>query len=643
MGFVCRFDDGGKSFRPLCLYQVGSQLQWRWEAWSTPRPLYGLDRLSTNKSVVVVTEGEKAADAAQTLLPDHSCICSPNGANGAPKADWSALKGRDVVIWPDADEAGQSYATSVLKLAKKAGAKTIRTLKPPDCVPEGWDAADALEEGWNKEKAYSFLEEEGGGSLSTKVRKKGSGSPLLVYMGEAKLWLTPEKQVYATVHVNGRSENWSIESNNFQSWLVGKYYSDTGLAPNSQQLSDALRVFAAEAIKTGRTYTPALRVAYFEGVAYLDLADAERNIIKIDRGIWELVEQAPVKFIRPSTMLPLPIPEAGESVERARHLFNVGDADFKLLVGWLMRVLWGGSTNYPLLVLGGEQGSGKSSMARLIRSIIDPCRVPSTSLPRDERDTVVLALNSHVLNFDNVSRVDPSMSDVLCRLSTGGGFTTRRLHTDGELFSFYGVRPTVLNGITNLTEKADLAERSLTITMKRIEGAGRLTDQALNAEWERLAPEFLGALLTGIARAMSEFDYVELPELPRMADFVKFCVAASKGMDWEEGEFLDAYNRNQQQTTESVFEGDPVAVAIHTMMTTEGVAKTWTGTATNLLQELNLITSEDTKRSYSWPKTANAFGNALKRVVPLLRKKGIDVERHNTGQARLIVLLLRSE
>ncbi|HXC13149.1 MAG TPA: hypothetical protein VNV39_09945 [Stellaceae bacterium] len=55
-----------------------------------------------------VVEGEKSADAAAQLPPDHVCLTSPNGSLAAAKANWKPLDGRNVVVWPDADEAGTS-------------------------------------------------------------------------------------------------------------------------------------------------------------------------------------------------------------------------------------------------------------------------------------------------------------------------------------------------------------------------------------------------------------------------------------------------------------------------------------------------------------------------------------------------------
>jgi len=145
IGLVARYDGpSGKTIRPVSLNGAG----WCIGAMPTPRPLYALPDLLAMPagSRVYVTEGEKAADAARAVgLP---ATTSPHGSSSSAKADWSPVAGREVVILPDHDDAGERYADDVARLATAAGAKSVRVVRLverwPD-LPEGGDVADLVE------------------------------------------------------------------------------------------------------------------------------------------------------------------------------------------------------------------------------------------------------------------------------------------------------------------------------------------------------------------------------------------------------------------------------------------------------------------------------------------------------------------
>ncbi|MEO1102909.1 MAG: DUF6371 domain-containing protein, partial [Pseudomonadota bacterium] len=113
-----------KVFRPLSYWQgPDASIELRPKNVKAPRPLYGLPQLAEYPDApVLVVEGEKAADAAGEKLPDWVAVTSMNGASGAKSADWTALAGRHVVIWPDADEPGEKYGGDVAACVEKAGA-----------------------------------------------------------------------------------------------------------------------------------------------------------------------------------------------------------------------------------------------------------------------------------------------------------------------------------------------------------------------------------------------------------------------------------------------------------------------------------------------------------------------------------------
>ena len=210
LGLVCRFDPkSGKQFRPLTLFRptAGGAPEWRWEARPTPRSLYGLEKLAARpRAPVVVCEGEKAADAAQRLLPEQVCITSPNGSKGAAKADWIPLAGRQIVLWPDADKAGTSYADAVSELVCSAGAASVAIAAAPAGAMEGWDAADAEAQGWTQARAEELTaaaklldRPPDRSTKAAKPRRKPQRDSLMALCDCVKLWHGEDGEGFATI------------------------------------------------------------------------------------------------------------------------------------------------------------------------------------------------------------------------------------------------------------------------------------------------------------------------------------------------------------------------------------------------------------------------------------------------------------
>lgn len=143
-GLVVRWDrdGGGKDIRPVARVDG----RWRSGAIPEPRPLYGLATLiaSAPGSVVVVAEGEKAADAARSC--GLVATTSAGGSKAAAKSDWNPLSDRQVWILPDHDEAGEAYAAEVARQANGVGARSVRVLRLADRwgLRAGDDLADVL-------------------------------------------------------------------------------------------------------------------------------------------------------------------------------------------------------------------------------------------------------------------------------------------------------------------------------------------------------------------------------------------------------------------------------------------------------------------------------------------------------------------
>jgi len=114
------------------------------------RPLYGLDRLAKQPDApVLVVEGEKTADAAGILFPDHVAVTWMNGASGVRKTEMLAVAGRSLVLWPDNDSPGRNAMRTFAAYAYAAGAASVKIVDVPRQFGEKWDLADAVPESFS--------------------------------------------------------------------------------------------------------------------------------------------------------------------------------------------------------------------------------------------------------------------------------------------------------------------------------------------------------------------------------------------------------------------------------------------------------------------------------------------------------------
>jgi hypothetical protein len=333
------------------------------------------------------------------------------------------------------------------------------------------------------------------------------------------------------------------------------------------------------------------------------------------------VPDPPVKFQRPYGMEELPCPVHGGSVDELRKFINIGDeSNWKLLVGWLLAALRPEGP-YPILVLHGEQGSAKSSLAKMVRALIDPNKADLRSEPKGTQDVIIAAQNGWIVSLDNLSSLPQWLSDTLCRLSTGAGFGTRKLYSDTDETLIRVQRPSILNGIEELAVRGDLLDRCVVLYLPSIPETERRSERELWSAFHAAQPRILGALLTAVSGAMAELPDTHLKSKPRLADFAMWATAAESSLGWSSGAFMEAYDSNRGAANDLALEASPVAQAVRQCCTED-----WSGTATELLILLNSGTGEAITRQKQWPSNGNVLSGALRRLTPNLRKTGISID-----------------
>ncbi len=651
--------EGNKSF---------PQKHWDGGKWVTGNPpetkklvpiyRYGEVRQEIERGELIFeVEGEVTADLLWELgIAATTTIGGSGGYNsyGDYKED---LKGARLVLAPDRDSNGVKYIGQVAEdFANQIEgyylAGTQRLWKKPE---GGMDIGDDIRDlkltkeqilakiispGEYREAIAPKAKIEKAKKLEQpeKEERKTGGDRLLEIAKTAVYFHTSDKVAYADVTIEGNRHTYSVRSKVFRLWLSGEYLDSTEKGIGSQTLQDTLSTLEAIAIFRGETREVHLRTAEHQGKIYLDLGTPDWKAIEVDASGWRIVSEPPVRFWRPDSLLPLPVPVEGGNLEELKELLNVDGASWILIVTFLLFCFCPDKT-YPVLVLSAHRGSGKTAAAEIIKGLIDPGKAALIKLQGDTHKLAVAATRRHVMVYDNVSHITPDQSDDLCRIATGFGYSTRTLHTTDEETTFELTRPQIVTAIDALVTRDDLADRVLMAQLPEIPAQKRLPQAELNAKVEAARPKILGALLTALSQTLAQLPHTKPDTLPRMADYALFAIASENALGLKEGEFMATFNESREQSRQIVIESSPVGEAIVRLM--EATPLIWKGTISQLLKDLENHTDEATYRSRYFPKASNMLSRQLKRLTPDLKALGLEVRegiRSNNKETRSIVI-----
>ncbi len=435
----------------------------------------------------------------------------------------------------------------------------------------------------------------------------------------------------SAVNEAGRLETIPLGTGASEEWIGRFAFTKLDTVLSSQVMQEVTATLRGIAMYEGAARKVGLRITSHDDVVWLDLCDDECRAVRVDAEGWRVVDssESPVRFYRRSGMLPLPQPRKGGGIAMLREFVNVqSEQDWTLLLGFIVG-MFAPSGPYPILELNGEPGSAKSSTARLIRSLIDPNRAPLRSQPRDERDVFIAAANGHVFTLDNLSRMPRWLSDALCRISTGGGFSTRKLYSDDAEQIFQVCRPIIMTGIGNIASESDLLDRSIRLTLDPIPVETRRTEAALEERFAAAHSRILGAVLDAVSIALKRRASITLNRLPRLADWATWATAAESGFGLVGGVTMAAFDADRATANIDAIESSPIGPALLAHL--DQCDGEWSGTATELLDHLNALCLPEPRR---WPTSPKTLGSQLSAISGNLRAIGFDIRKAPVGHAR---------
>jgi hypothetical protein len=407
-----------------------------------------------------------------------------------------------------------------------------------------------------------------------------------------------------------------------QLYRLHREFVSRSVPPQSSLIGNAVKALAAEARLNG--VRPVLqRSGWHNGSAYIYRADpqAPNEVLVIGRDGVTVTTEPPMRFAVRNDAGTIPRPAVTGSIEALRPFLNIENPDqFPIIAAWVAAVV---AASFPvrLLMISGEQGTAKSTFAELVLRLVDPTlnvesdmpEEPLRGVPKDEETLAVGALHSHLLAFDNLSGLSNDLSDLFCRVVTGGMFSTRTKFTTTDETRIYLRRPVIFTGIDLPSFRGDLLERMLTVPLKKIDRAKRETKRRLFERFDAVRPEILAALYQLIVCGMNSGIDLGDMALSRMADFDEFA-ARAVGRATVEKEMEDVDFDNAAEA----LQGHPF---IPTLLKFLSTRPQWRGTASDLLECLQSEYKEANgfrDPPNRWPQAAHILSGQIKKAAPAL-------------------------
>ena len=551
---------------------------------------------------------------------------------------------------------------------------------------------DALDDNSDKIIDNFYFDKDGpNGSKGTELERGGYSAAAqrvaiaLSIIKDMMVHVFPDevKAPYIAIRINDHVETMPIQSQTFEDWMGSTYYEYfkqqelerlrrqkeaadpdlseeqidediqhdyyhiTGDVLSADEMSKIQSILRFESNKNP-TKKLHLRIASFvneteanppsqaQDEIYYDLCNPEWEMVKITRNGWDIVKHsAKILFKRhaignaqvyPKRDYP---PDILEQFTKLTNL-NQDDEDNKILAEvYLISLFLLANLPKPIMNPYGSKGSGKTTYQEMLKQVVDPSGVLTTSFPNTLPELAQIISHQYLTIFDNVSEIKELTSDLLCRAVTGGTFQKRGLYTNDEDFIFEMMRAVGFNGINVIATRSDLLERMLSLRLDLIDKRKRRKLKEIRKEFQHILPYLLGFIFDKLAEVLSRMGEVNLQELPRMADFAEASELISRCLGYPPMRFTEAYNRNTGFSNEEAINSNLVANVIVNLMQTQAA---WTGKIGILRTKLNELISKRADlqgivRTKEWPKTDHALRDRLNEVIPNLLEMGIVVDK----------------
>ncbi|MGH9667052.1 MAG: hypothetical protein ACRD9L_21715, partial [Bryobacteraceae bacterium] len=377
------------------------------------------------------------------------------------------------------------------------------------------------------------------------------------------------------------------------------------LPPSPWNLRRLLRELEAKALTQNATFAPALRHGpASDGSLFLDLAADDNRAVHITPHGWSTRDAADLFYFRRSPgAQPLPAPDPVDpapTLDALSTLLRLSPENAARIQSWLLAALRPEGP-YPVLILDGPAASGKSTAARIFRSLLDPHAAPFTPHPGSERQVLRQAYGNRVLVYDHVTHLTPRVQDALARVSTAAAYERHERVAEREPLQLTLSNPILLTANQDWEPRADLASRAVTVTLDVIPQSQQRPQQDVLQEFAALQPRLLATLCQQVSQCLQ--------------------------------------TGNWPFTSRALPKSQIASQALQQLVASQG---TWTGTPTELFLTLQ---TQHRQRDWplsqrDWPRDPAALSRLLNQETDSLYAAGLAIERQRAAGGKYRALTI---
>ena len=327
---------------------------------------------------------------------------------------------------------------------------------------------------------------------------------------------------YIVIYINDHLETLAIDSSRFKSWFYKQFFekSETDKFLTTDAFTKVIEYLNGIAKFEGPKKDLQVRVAGCTEdepyTIYYDLTNSNGEVVKITPDGWIILggNDIPTIFrkyknqkaqVYPSRKYPSNILDQFvdllniKNEEIQRQMNSKGRIVSKVIIteqrelfkGYLFGIFYPGIPK-PVFMSHGGQNASKSTTKTFVKLTVDPTSPKLLSIPNDENEMSQQLMHNYVCFYDNLTKLTDMQSDQLCRASTGGGSSKRKLFSDDEDILSEYIRCTGFSGINLVATKPDLLSRGLIFKQETIPNEDLQDDEVLEYKFNKILPQLLG-------------------------------------------------------------------------------------------------------------------------------------------------------